>query len=74
MRHRKPSPEPGDGGGPTQVFTYLDIRGLTTQALEALGSRGGLPPRVAEQLQGLAGPIASGVESFTRTQVGCSPW
>jgi len=40
------------------VFTYLDIRGLTTQALEALGSRGGLPPRVAEQLQGLAGPTA----------------
>jgi hypothetical protein len=52
-----------------QVFTYLDVRGLTTQAVQALTSRGNLPPQVADQLQALAGPIANGVESFTRSQV-----
>ena len=52
-----------------QVFTYIDVRGLTTQAVDALTSRGNLPPRVADQLQALAGPIAAGVESFTRSQV-----
>jgi hypothetical protein len=53
----------------TQVFTYIDVRGLTTQAVDALTSRGNLPPQVADQLQALAGPIANGVESFTRSQV-----
>ena len=53
-----------------QVFTYVDVRGLTTQAVEALAERGNLPPEVAGQLQALSGPIANGVESFTRTQVG----
>jgi hypothetical protein len=52
----------------TQVFTYIDVRGLTTQAIDALASRGGLSPQVAGQLQALAGPIANGVESFTRTR------
>ena len=53
-----------------QVFTYLDVRGLTTQAVDALTERGNLPPQVAGQLQALAGPIANGVQSFTRAQVG----
>jgi hypothetical protein len=52
-----------------QVFTYIDVRGLTTQAVQALTSRGNLPPQVADQLQALAGPIANGVESFTRSQI-----
>jgi hypothetical protein len=52
-----------------QVFTYIDIQGLTTQAVDALASRGGLSPQVADQLQALAGPIANGVESFTRSQI-----
>jgi hypothetical protein len=52
-----------------QVFTYIDVRGLTTQAVDALASRGGLSPQLASQLQALAGPVANGVESFTRTQV-----
>jgi hypothetical protein len=51
-----------------QVFSYIDVKGLTTQAVDALAGRG-LPPRVADQLQALAGPIANGVQSFTRTQV-----
>jgi transposase InsO family protein len=49
-----------------QVFTYIDIRGLTTQAAEALAQRGNLPPRLADQLQAFAVPIANGVQSFTR--------
>jgi len=52
-----------------QVFTYIDVRGLTTQAVDALASRAGLSPQVADQLRALAGPVANGVESFTRTQV-----
>ena len=53
-----------------QVFTYVDVRGLTTQAVEALSQRGNLPPQLAGQLQALSGPIANGVQSFTRDQVG----
>jgi hypothetical protein len=53
----------------TQVFTYIDVQGLTTQAIDALTSRGGLPPQVADRLEGLAGPIANGIQSFVRTQV-----
>jgi hypothetical protein len=52
-----------------QVFTYIDVQGLTTQAVDALAGRGGLSPQLASQLQALAVPIANGVESFTRTQV-----
>jgi hypothetical protein len=52
-----------------QIFTYVDVRALTTQAVEALAERG-LPPQLSGQLQALAGPIANGVQSFTRTQVG----
>jgi hypothetical protein len=52
-----------------QVFNYIDIQGLTSQALAALSERG-LAPALADQLQALAGPIANGVQSFTRDQVG----
>lgn len=52
-----------------QIFTYIDIKGVTTQVVNALASRG-LSPQVADQLRGLVGPVASGVQSFTRTQVG----
>jgi hypothetical protein len=52
-----------------QVFTYLDIKGLTTQAVDALAGRG-LNPQVADQLEAFAVPIANGVQSFTRDQVG----
>jgi hypothetical protein len=52
-----------------QVFTYIDIKGLTTQALDALSSRG-LSPQVTSQLEAFSVPIANGVQSFTRDQVG----
>jgi hypothetical protein len=53
----------------TQVFTYIDVQGLTVQALDALADRG-LSPQLAGQLQALSTPIANGVQSFTRSQVG----
>jgi hypothetical protein len=53
----------------TQIFRYLDLQGLTNQAVDALAERG-LRPRLADQLRGLAGPLASGIQGFTRTEVG----
>src|SRR5512132_3128957 len=55
-----------------QVFTYIDIQALTTQVVDALSARvegRGLPPQAAGALQGLAGPVANGVQGFVRTQV-----
>jgi hypothetical protein len=55
-----------------QVFTYIDIQALTTQVADALAARvegRGLPPQAAAALQGLAGPVANGVQGFVRTQV-----
>src|SRR5215216_5366071 len=55
-----------------QVFTYIDIQALTTQVVDALSTRvegRGLPPQAAGALQGLAGPVANGVQGFVRTQV-----
>ena len=56
----------------TQVFTAIDIQALTTQVVDALSARvegRGLPPQAAAALEGLAGPIADGVQGFVRTQV-----
>jgi hypothetical protein len=56
----------------TQVFTYIDVQALTNQVVDALSARvegRGLPPQTAAALQGLAGPVANGVEGFVRTQV-----
>jgi hypothetical protein len=55
-----------------QVFTYIDIRALTSQVADSLAARvegRGLPPQAAAALQGLAGPVANGVQGFVRTQV-----
>ena len=41
-----------------QIFTYLDVQGLTNQMVDALAARG-LRPQVADQLRGFAGPLAS---------------
>jgi hypothetical protein len=51
-----------------QVFNYIDVQGLTNQAVDALAERD-LSPALAAQLRALAVPIANGVQSFTRTQV-----
>lgn len=51
------------------VLEYVDVQGVTTDTLTALARQTNLPPRLATVLPGLAAPINSGVESFTRTQV-----
>lgn len=51
------------------VFTYIDVRGLTQQALTTLAERGTLPPEVATQLQALAVPLTNGVRSFTEDRI-----
>jgi hypothetical protein len=45
-----------------QIFTYLDVQGLTNQAVDALAARG-LRPQLADRLRGFAGPLASGIQS-----------
>ena len=52
-----------------EVFTHLDVVGITNQAVDALAERG-LPPLVANQLHALSQPLSSGVQSFVRDQVG----
>jgi hypothetical protein len=52
-----------------QIVTYLDVQGLTNQTVDALAARD-LRPQVADQLRGFAGPLASGIQSFVRTEVG----
>ncbi len=51
-----------------KIFTEIDIKGLTDEALAALGKQG-LPPKVTAQLSALATPIANGIESFTHNAV-----
>ncbi len=52
-----------------EIFTKLDVTGITNQAVDALAERG-LPPLVATQLHALSEPLSNGVESFVRTEVG----
>jgi hypothetical protein len=51
-----------------QINQRLDLSGLTNQVLTAL-SNNGLSPQAAATLQGLNGPITSGVQSFLHTAV-----
>ncbi|HEX6760862.1 MAG TPA: hypothetical protein VF086_20990 [Propionibacteriaceae bacterium] len=52
-----------------EIFSHLDVVGITNQAVDALAERG-LPPLVANRLHGLSEPLSSGVQSFVRTEVG----
>jgi hypothetical protein len=51
------------------IFQYLDVRGLTQQAVDAISSSGRLPPAAVNRLDGLVGPITDGVRNFTQGQV-----
>jgi len=51
------------------VFQYLDVQGITQQAVDAIASTGRVPPALADRLNGLVGPITDGVRSFTESQV-----
>ncbi|HTY73730.1 MAG TPA: hypothetical protein VMI11_15130 [Actinomycetes bacterium] len=52
----------------TEIFDYLDVNQLTSQAVDALQNLG-LPPRVSSSLSALAVPISNGVQSFVTEQV-----
>lgn len=52
-----------------EVFSRLDIAGLTERAVRALADRG-LPEEIAGPLRGLAGPAASGVRGLVHDKVG----
>jgi hypothetical protein len=52
-----------------EIFTHLDVVGITNQAVDALADRG-LPPLVATQLHALSEPLSTGVQGFVRTEVG----
>jgi hypothetical protein len=51
-----------------EVFTYVDVKALTNQALAALSGQG-VSPQVTAQLQALSAPLASSVQSFTHDQI-----
>jgi hypothetical protein len=50
------------------VFTYVDVRELADDAVDALAGQG-LPPRLADRLHDLTGPLASSVRDFVHTRV-----
>jgi hypothetical protein len=51
------------------ILDNVPVEEVTTALLTSVADQPDLPPRVAAAVPGLAGPITSGVESFTRTQV-----
>jgi hypothetical protein len=50
------------------VFTYVDVRGLADEAIDALAGQG-LPPLLVDRLHGLTGPLASSARDFVRDRV-----
>jgi hypothetical protein len=52
-----------------RIFASVDVKALTDQAIDVLAKQG-LPPARVAQLRSLEEPVANGVESFTRSQVG----
>ncbi|HEX6579048.1 MAG TPA: hypothetical protein VF082_11840 [Jiangellaceae bacterium] len=55
-----------------QILTSIDVEALVDQTLGTLadvGAERGLPERATERIEGLAGPIASGIEGFVSDRV-----
>jgi hypothetical protein len=50
------------------VFTYVDVRQVADDAVDALAAQG-LPPRVTDRLHDLTGPLANSVRNFVHTRV-----
>jgi hypothetical protein len=50
------------------VFAYVDVRGIATEAIDALEDQG-VPAVVTDRLRGLIGPMVSAVQGFVRTKV-----
>src|SRR3954451_5793294 len=52
----------------TEVLTYIDVRALTTQVVDALGERG-LPEGADEGLRALTVALGKAIENFVRERV-----
>lgn len=52
-----------------EIFTYVDVEAITSEALAALAAQD-IAPRAAAGLEALQVPIVNGIEGFTRTEVG----
>ena len=52
----------------TEIFTRIDVEGVTEEAVDALAAQG-LSPRVSDSLKALATPIAGGIRNFVTEQV-----
>jgi len=50
------------------IYTRLDVKGITTEAVDALAAQG-LPPRVASSLSALSTPLANGIHDFIERAV-----
>ena len=51
-----------------EILAAVNVQEITTQTLDAIAKQG-LPPRIADNLQALSGPLTNGIEGFVRTQV-----
>jgi hypothetical protein len=51
------------------ALRYVDVQGLTQQAVDALESGANLPPALGSRLDGLVGPITDGVRTFTHDRI-----
>lgn len=51
-----------------EIFTRVDVQGIANEAVDALAAQG-VPPRVADRLQDLTGPLANGVRTFVHDRI-----
>jgi hypothetical protein len=52
-----------------EIFTYIDVPGLTSEAVATISENRSLTPRQTAALEALTGPLNSGIESFTEQTV-----
>ncbi len=52
-----------------EIFTYVDVNALTTEAVSAITEGRDLTPQQAAALQALAGPLSQGIESYAADAV-----
>lgn len=52
-----------------EIFTYVDVPALTSQAVETISGNRDLTPEQTAALEALTGPLNSGIESYTQQVV-----
>jgi hypothetical protein len=52
----------------SEVFAHLDVQQIANETIDALAAQG-LPPRVAERLHDLTGPLADGVRGVVQSKI-----